>query len=117
MVPSRYEPCGLVQLYAMRYGALPIVTAVGGLRDTVDPVDALRGLGTGFIAAAPDSHALLVACEEALTLYADRPSHRAAILRAMGRDSSWDAPARDYLALYDELLGSKLESDARGPAG
>jgi len=105
VVPSRYEPCGLTQLYAMRYGAIPIASPVGGLLDTVTPMHSIAQTGTGFVAAAPESYALLVACEEALTLFRDPASHRAAIGRAMGRDSSWTGPAEAYLALYEELCG------------
>lgn len=104
VVPSRYEPCGLTQLYAMRYGAIPVVTAVGGLRDTVDPIRSAFDAGTGWVAPRVDPCALLVACEDALVLHADTVSHRAAVLRAMGRDSSWRAPARAYLDLYQALL-------------
>jgi len=100
VVPSRFEPCGLTQLYAMRYGAIPVVTAVGGLRDTVEPIHALFGTGTGWTAARPDPNALLVACADALDLYQDGASHRAAVVRAMARDSSWAQPARSYLDLY-----------------
>ncbi len=103
VVPSRYEPCGLTQLYAMRYGALPIVTPVGGLRDTVVPVDVLADAGTGLVAAAATTAALLVAIEDALALYRDGVSYRAAVHRAMRRDSSWAAPARQYVALYAAL--------------
>jgi starch synthase len=104
-VPSRYEPCGLTQLYAMRYGAIPVVTAVGGLADTVTPIDALKDVGTGFVAPFPDTASLLVACEDALCLYGDRPAHDAAVSRAMARDSSWREPARAYTELYASALG------------
>ena len=66
VVPSRDEPCGLTQMYAMRYGAIPIVTPVGGLRDTVDPADVAHATGTGLVAPAADEPSLLLACEEAL---------------------------------------------------
>lgn len=108
LAPSRYEPCGLTQLYAMRYGAIPVVTAVGGLRDTVAPIASIVGAGTGFVATEPSAAALLVACEDALALYADPVSHHEAIRRAMTRNSSWEEPARAYLALY--------ESTSRGQA-
>jgi len=104
VIPSRFEPCGLTQLYAMRYGALPIVSPVGGLLDTVTRIDAVRDLGTGFVASAVDPYALLVSCEDAFTLFADRVGHAAAVHRAMARESSWAAPARQYVALYERLL-------------
>jgi starch synthase len=104
VMPSRYEPCGLTQMYAMRYGAIPIVTAVGGLVDTVTPMDAARDLGTGFVAHAPTPTELLVACEDAITLYGDSPSMDAAILRAMSRNDSWKGSAKTYLEVYSSLV-------------
>jgi starch synthase len=105
-VPSRDEPCGLTQMYAMRYGSLPVVTAVGGLRDTVTPIDGARGRGTGIVAERADHGSLLHACEQALSLYRDRAGMESAIARAMARDSSWASSARRYMALYDEVLRS-----------
>ncbi len=102
-VPSRFEPCGLTQLYAMRYGALPVVTQVGGLADTVSPVRALEQTGTGLCAERADLHSLLAACDDAFVLYGDKPALHAAITRAMARDSSWESSARAYLDLYREL--------------
>ena len=102
-VPSRDEPCGLTQLYAMRYGAVPIVTPVGGLRDTVEPVDVAHSQGTGIVAGAPEPASLLFACEEALGLWRDRLGMASLIARAMARDSSWGQSAQRYLALYREL--------------
>jgi starch synthase len=104
LVPSRYEPCGLTQMYAMRYGALPIVTGVGGLLDTVLPMDSAHGLGTGFIAAAPTTTDLLVACEDALAFYRDTGSRISAIHRAMSRDNSWESSAAAYLRLFESLV-------------
>jgi starch synthase len=103
VVPSRYEPCGLTQLYAMRYGAIPVVTSVGGLRDTVTPISAVFEEGTGLCAPSPTAEALLVACEDALALYRDVASHQAAVRRAMSRDSSWREPARAYMSVYASL--------------
>jgi starch synthase len=103
-VPSRYEPCGLTQLYAMRYGAIPIVTAVGGLRDTVEPASLADGTGTGVVALSCDPVSIHVACEEAFTFYAQRDAMHALVARAMSKDTSWLASARKYLALYEELV-------------
>jgi starch synthase len=102
-VPSRDEPCGLTQLYAMRYGAIPIVTPVGGLCDTVEPVDVAHAKGTGVVAAAPDEWSLLLACEEALALWRDSVGMASVTARGMARDSSWDKSAHRYLSLYNEL--------------
>lgn len=106
LMPSRFEPCGLGQLYAMRYGTIPIVHAVGGLRDTVDdPGDAeLRaGKGTGirFDQATPE--ALAHAIWRAVQLFGDRGAFAALRDRAMARDSSWMASAHEYVQLYRSL--------------
>jgi starch synthase len=103
VVPSRFEPCGLTQMYAMRYGTIPIVTAVGGLRDTVTPVDVARDAGTGILAAEPTADALFVACHDALTLYRDKATLAAVTQRAMAKDTSWRASAQQYLDLYGQL--------------
>lgn len=103
LVPSRYEPCGLTQMYAMRYGSIPIVTPVGGLKDTVLPLDAARRAGTGIVASAVDAPALLAACEEALSVYGDSAALGPLVARAMARDSAWTSSARDYLHLYEEI--------------
>lgn len=107
LMPSRFEPCGLGQLYAMRYGSIPIVHAVGGLRDTVkDPGDdaLARGEGTGisFTPAAPIP--MLRALERAVALYRKPAAFTALRRAAMSRDSSWDVPARQYVELYRSLL-------------
>jgi len=105
-MPSRFEPCGLGQLYAMRYGVVPIVHAVGGLRDTViDPGDGdlARGLGTGIRFDAPNAGALRGALERAVRLYRDPVAFATLRRAAMARDSSWAASARQYLELYRSL--------------
>jgi starch synthase len=100
MVPSREEPCGLTQMYAMRYGAVPIVSPVGGLRDTVQPLDAAHATGTGLLAGAVDPAHLLIACEDALGVCRDPVAWPALVARAMLRDGSWTTSARRYEALY-----------------
>ena len=102
-VPSRDEPCGLTQMYAMRYGAVPIVTAVGGLRDTVEPLDVERGTGSGIVAASADVPAVFDACERAVRVWSDSASWASLVARAMSRDSSWSRSAEVYMGLYDAI--------------
>jgi starch synthase len=104
VVPSRYEPCGLTQMYAMRYGAIPVVTGVGGLLDTVTAMDSAHEFGTGFVAAAPTPTELLVACEDAMTLFRDGRSMGAAVERAMSRNDAWLGSAATYLKVYESLV-------------
>jgi starch synthase len=97
LMPSRFEPCGLGQLYAMRYGSVPIVTAVGGLRDTVnDP-------RTGIKLHSVNAPALLDAVGRAVALYRDPVAYSSRQRAAMTRDSSWLASANEYVALYRSL--------------
>ncbi len=107
LAPSRFEPCGLTQLYALRYGALPLVRRVGGLADTVVDANALTladGTATGFAFDDDTSSALAGAIDRALVLMHESLLWRSMIERAMTRDFSWEAAACDYLALYDELV-------------
>ncbi len=106
-VPSRSEPCGLTQLYALRYGALPLVRRAGGLADTV--VDATasaidRGRATGFVFRAANAAALSRAIGRACDLYADRESWSGVQRTGMTRDFGWPAAARKYRALYRQLM-------------
>ena len=119
-VPSRFEPCGLTQLYGLRYGTLPVVRRVGGLADTV--IDAGPGTGAGagtgsgaaaqtgllFDAATP---AAFEACvRRALSLNADAAAWQAVMQRGMTQDLSWSGPARGYLALYDQARLARAAS-------
>jgi starch synthase len=106
LVPSRFEPCGLTQLYAMRYGSLPIVRATGGLVDTVvdtTPDTLAAGSASGFVFEAYDALALEHAVYRALDAHGDKPLWRGLVQRVMRQDWSWDASAREYRALYDRL--------------
>lgn len=103
-VPSRFEPCGLTQMYAMRYGSLPIVTDVGGLHDTVERIDAAADSGVGFVAPWADVGALRNATLEAFEVQRDAGAMARARGRAMAKDFSWDGPAREYEALYAQAM-------------
>ncbi len=106
LMPSRFEPCGLAQMIAMRYGALPIVRETGGLKDSVLPYDQNTGAGTGFSFAGYDARELLAACQNALAVYHERPDvWRGLRRRAMTRDLSWDSSARRYVQIYRQILG------------
>lgn len=98
VMPSRFEPCGLGQLYAMRYGSIPIVHAVGGLRDTV--IDAALPGATGFVFEAATADALREAIARAVATFRDPPAFTAIRDAAMQREASWASSAAEYLELY-----------------
>ena len=103
LMPSLYEPCGLNQMYSMRYGTVPIVRATGGLDDTVQHFDPRTGTGTGFKFGPYEAGALLEKIREALYFYA-RPDDWQKIQRnGMMVDNSWAAAAKKYLELYQEI--------------
>jgi starch synthase len=108
LVPSRQEPCGLTQLYGLRYGTLPLVRRAGGLADTVVDADAhslMDGTATGFVFSEPTSWILGETLGRACHLYRSEPKAWNRILRhAMDQDFGWGAAARDYRALYQRLL-------------
>ncbi len=114
VVPSRFEPCGLTQLYGLRYGTLPIVRRVGGLADTVEPVTA--GRGTGFVFDEATAPALGAAIDAALRLYRQRDEWRAAMRRGMGQDFSWGRAARAYEGVYGEALEARRAAPRGGVA-
>jgi starch synthase len=100
LMPSRYEPCGLNQLYSMKYGTVPIVRATGGLDDTVEDVNPERGTGTGFKFSNYDSGELLKTLRRAVDLYGKHTLWRKIVKNGMSKDFSWEASARKYLHLY-----------------
>jgi starch synthase len=101
LMPSKFEPCGLNQLYSLRYGAIPIVRRTGGLADTVIPYD--RESGDGFAFSTYSGEDLMGAIHQALKIYSSPPEWRALVIRAMSRDWSWDRSAREYLKLYQGI--------------
>jgi starch synthase len=117
LMPSRFEPCGLAQMIAMRYGAIPVVNPVGGLADTVVDVDQHEmrgGSGNGFWMPSADVAGLLRACERALSLYAEPAQWRQLMRQAMRCRFSWRDSARDYLDVYRSALDAR--SAWMGPA-
>ena len=108
LMPSRFEPCGLNQIYSLRYGTVPVVHRTGGLADSVvdaSPENLAQGTATGFQFAPATTGALAGAVHRALDLYADRPRWEALMRRGMAQDFSWQRAAGHYLALYRRALG------------
>jgi starch synthase len=101
LMPSRYEPCGLNQIYSLKYGTVPIVRATGGLDDTIEPWDARTGKGTGFKFSDYTGEALLATIKQALLAYQDPSSWQTLMRNGMGRDFSWGASAREYGKIYE----------------
>ena len=100
VVPSRFEPCGLTQLYGLRYGTVPIVRRSGGLADTVLDFDADPGRATGFSFNASSAAALNAAISRAIAVYRDRESWRSLMERGMAQDFSWAKAADKYVSIY-----------------
>jgi len=107
LMPSRFEPCGLGQLIAMRYGAVPVVRATGGLADTVQDFDAASGEGNGFSFREYSGMALYGALVRALETYRHKDVWCQLMLRGMKADYSWAASARKYVDLYRHALAEK----------
>lgn len=110
LMPSRYEPCGLNQLYSLRYGTVPIVRKTGGLADSIaDATDEgiANGSSTGFVFAPYTGDALLGTMRRAVKTFADRKAWERLVRNGMAQDFSWDASARKYVALYEAALGAR----------
>lgn len=108
IMPSIYEPCGLNQIYSLKYGTLPIVRATGGLDDTVIQYDERTGGGTGFKFWEPSSSAIFYTVGWAVSTYYDRPQHMAKMIRtAMLQDYSWEKSAAQYEELYARAIRNK----------
>jgi len=112
-MPSAFEPCGLIQLIAMRYGTVPIVRETGGLKDTVIPFNPETGEGTGFTFYSYNAHDMLNAIERAVALYReDKKSRRKLIGNGMRGDYSWGASAKKYMDLYCKLVPGETVLEA-----
>lgn len=110
LMPSRYEPCGLSQLYSLAYGTIPIVRRTGGLADSVRNLSrdsARKTDATGFSFVPMTNQALLRCMRRAMDLYADREALRAMRRRCMAEDFSWDRASRAYVALYEDVLSAR----------
>lgn len=103
LMPSLYEPCGLNQMFSLKYGTIPIVRAIGGLKDTVEDYDPQKHTGTGFVFHEYESTALLHAIDRALAAFRDKQAWTALRRRAMAMDYSWDRSAKLYSNLYRQL--------------
>jgi starch synthase len=105
LMPSLYEPCGLSQLFAMRYGTVPIVRETGGLKDTVVPYNAFTGEGTGFSFANYNAHEMKDCIERALRIYQTKNTWKEIVKSCMSQDFSWEKSAREYKELYHNIIG------------
>ncbi|HTY25500.1 MAG TPA: glycogen synthase GlgA [Desulfomonilaceae bacterium] len=114
LVPSRYEPCGVNQLYALKYGSVPIVRATGGLQDTVEEFDPQREAGTGFKFITPEPSELESTLVKALKVFREDPAswHRL-MLRGMNKDYSWNRSAAEYARLYESAIRDRHDSLTR----
>jgi starch synthase len=103
LMPSLYEPCGLNQMYSMRYGTVPIVRATGGLEDTVEQYNPNTGYGTGFKFGPYDAGALFEKIRQALHFYGRPPAWHKIQTNGMSVDNSWTAAAKRYIELYSAI--------------
>ncbi|HYL86180.1 MAG TPA: glycogen synthase GlgA [Candidatus Angelobacter sp.] len=107
LMPSRYEPSGLNQLYSLKYGTVPIVRATGGLDDSIEPFDVEHGTGTGFKFREYSGEALLYAVRQALHHYMDERIWKRIQLNGMAKDFSWSSPAAEYVKLYEAARAAR----------
>ncbi|HYJ91669.1 MAG TPA: glycogen/starch synthase, partial [Pyrinomonadaceae bacterium] len=112
MMPSKFEPCGLNQMYSLKYGTVPIVHAVGGLDDTVETFDTVSGTGNGFKFASYRADRFLERIYEALFAYAQPQTWRKIQLNGMSADNSWENAAQKYVQLYRWTQGTSLSAHA-----
>ncbi len=104
LMPSKYEPCGLTQLYALKYGTIPIVRYTGGLADTIVRLNGNFDEGTGFVFKKYEVEDMMKEIKRAVKLYQDKESWVKLMKNAMSQDFSWHASAKKYVELYKKLL-------------
>jgi len=112
LMPSRYEPCGLNQIYSLKYGTVPIVRATGGLDDTIEPWDARSGKGTGFKFTEYNGESLLLTIKQALQAYRDQSSWQVLMRNGMNKDFSWNFSAKEYIRIYERVRQARAVSAA-----
>ena len=104
LMPSRYEPCGLNQIYSLKYGTVPVVHATGGLDDSIEEWEPSAGTGTGFKFYPYEPSAFMAALDRAFAAFADKDAWRKLQRNGMAKDYSWREPAGEYLRLYEECV-------------
>jgi starch synthase len=114
LMPSRFEPCGLNQMYSLRYGTVPVVHATGGLDDTVRQVDPVMGQGTGFKYHDQKPSQMLGALREAVSWFDRKEAWRRIQIAGMREDNSWDASARQYVEVYERAIGLAARGSMSG---
>ena len=115
LIPSRFEPCGLTQLYGLRYGCVPVVSRIGGLADTVidaNPAAIAAEVATGVMFDAGSAHALYEAIRRTVRLYANDKLWKKIQRRGMKSDASWETSAARYADLYATLIGQKTDDSS-----
>ena len=112
LMPSKYEPCGLNQIYSLKYGTVPIVRATGGLDDTIEPWDSRTGKGTGFKFSDYSGESLLLTVKQALQAFRDQHSWEILMRNGMNKDFSWNASAKEYVRIYERVRQTRAASAA-----
>jgi len=110
LMPSRYEPCGLNQIYSLKYGTVPIVRATGGLDDTIEPWNRRTGKGTGFKFSEYNGESLLLTIRQALHAFRDQTSWQVLMRNGMHEDFSWSASAKEYARVYERVRQARAAS-------
>jgi len=103
LMPSRYEPCGLNQIYSLKYGTVPVVRATGGLDDTIEEWNPQSATGTGFKFYGLNPDDLLAAIDRALTVFPNKVDWAQLMRNGMVQDYGWEQPAREYAKVYEEV--------------
>jgi starch synthase len=103
LMPSRFEPCGLTQMYALHYGSAPIVRATGGLRDTVTEFDPVKGTGDGFVFEKFAADDMVAALRRMVATYKQPAAWKRLMANAFAADFSWETAARNYVAWFEKL--------------